>query len=348
MARLRLIDANGIPHGSAWDVGAGLTLGRSEDCDVVLADDAVSRHHARLTLTASGVLLEDLGSANGTWVGRERVEQRYVPPGEAFRVGETWFALEAPSIAGARAGVPAAPVIPPARPTPRGWSVFPWIAAAGCLVVVGVVVFAGLGGGIWWWISRTPEPSPRSTTSAPNEWRAGTDLPSTEESPARGAPVRTGKAPAAKGVPASVAMSEAAVLQFELRVATNPVLGACASMPAAWEAPALVVPVRASVADDGSFAFEQDLRGEAVASHVNLSGTWKNETLDLKGDWTTRSNHGSAEQRDRGRFQATGQRVLGTWFGDRVRGTFESSFAGGPPCTEAVDNGYSTVAALVW
>jgi len=43
-------------------------VGRSDDCDLVLASDKVSRHHARFTLGDGGVVVEDLGSSNGTRV----------------------------------------------------------------------------------------------------------------------------------------------------------------------------------------------------------------------------------------------------------------------------------------
>jgi pSer/pThr/pTyr-binding forkhead associated (FHA) protein len=41
-------------------------LGREATCDVVVADRQISRYHARLTPTPEGVILEDLGSKNGT------------------------------------------------------------------------------------------------------------------------------------------------------------------------------------------------------------------------------------------------------------------------------------------
>jgi DNA-binding winged helix-turn-helix (wHTH) protein len=43
-----------------------LVVGREPSCDIVIADRQVSRQHARLMPTASGVTLEDLGSKNGT------------------------------------------------------------------------------------------------------------------------------------------------------------------------------------------------------------------------------------------------------------------------------------------
>lgn len=48
-------------------------IGRSEECDVVLASGRCSRKHARLLVSDEGATLEDLGSANGTFVNGQRI-----------------------------------------------------------------------------------------------------------------------------------------------------------------------------------------------------------------------------------------------------------------------------------
>src|SRR5690242_3907561 len=53
--------------------GGAITLGRTEAADVVIADDSLSRKHARLLWADEGVWLEDLGSTNGTYVGGRKV-----------------------------------------------------------------------------------------------------------------------------------------------------------------------------------------------------------------------------------------------------------------------------------
>jgi hypothetical protein len=58
----------------ALPVGAELVVGRSEGCGVVVGDSSVSRLHARLISDEHGVYLEDLGSANGTYVDGVRVQ----------------------------------------------------------------------------------------------------------------------------------------------------------------------------------------------------------------------------------------------------------------------------------
>src|SRR5688500_8158619 len=51
----------------------GNVLGRGPDSDVPVELPGVSRHHARITTTATEARIEDLGSKNGTFVGKRRV-----------------------------------------------------------------------------------------------------------------------------------------------------------------------------------------------------------------------------------------------------------------------------------
>ena len=50
-----------------------LSIGRSLDCDLPLDNQTISRRHASLTSTSEGFILNDLGSANGTWVNGNRI-----------------------------------------------------------------------------------------------------------------------------------------------------------------------------------------------------------------------------------------------------------------------------------
>ena len=61
-----LVADEGPFKGQRWAVSRPLVLGREGSCDVVIPDRQVSRFHARLTPTAEGVIVEDLGSKNGT------------------------------------------------------------------------------------------------------------------------------------------------------------------------------------------------------------------------------------------------------------------------------------------
>ncbi|HJS18893.1 MAG TPA: FHA domain-containing protein [Anaerolineales bacterium] len=61
-----LVAQEGPLKGQRWQVSQTIVLGREASCDVVVADRQISRYHARLTPTPEGVILEDLGSKNGT------------------------------------------------------------------------------------------------------------------------------------------------------------------------------------------------------------------------------------------------------------------------------------------
>lgn len=52
----------------------GLTVGRSKQCEIVISLLGLSRKHARLVPGDDGVVVEDLGSQNGTWVNNQRIE----------------------------------------------------------------------------------------------------------------------------------------------------------------------------------------------------------------------------------------------------------------------------------
>jgi len=61
-------------------------LGRADTADIVLDDSEVSRRHARLLVDDGDVVVEDLGTQNGTWVGGERVEQLPLQDGDVIEI----------------------------------------------------------------------------------------------------------------------------------------------------------------------------------------------------------------------------------------------------------------------
>jgi pSer/pThr/pTyr-binding forkhead associated (FHA) protein len=68
--------------------GERLGIGRRPDADVFLDDVTVSRDHALLVHRADGWHLDDLGSLNGTYVNRERIESRKLSDGDELQVGK--------------------------------------------------------------------------------------------------------------------------------------------------------------------------------------------------------------------------------------------------------------------
>ena len=66
-----------------------IRLGKATDNEVVADHPHVSRHHARLTRDQEGrLLLEDLGSTNGTFVNDAQVLRKYVVPTDRVRLGD--------------------------------------------------------------------------------------------------------------------------------------------------------------------------------------------------------------------------------------------------------------------
>jgi len=67
---------------------SSLVIGRDAACDVVLADDSVSRHHARLVFRDGTWIIQDLDSKNGTIVNRKRVGRSQLHPGDRLQLGD--------------------------------------------------------------------------------------------------------------------------------------------------------------------------------------------------------------------------------------------------------------------
>ena len=67
--------------------GSEITIGRSEDRTIRLADKAVSRNHARLEVCRADVELEDVGSSNGTRLVGERIKRARWRPGQKLSIG---------------------------------------------------------------------------------------------------------------------------------------------------------------------------------------------------------------------------------------------------------------------
>ena len=68
-----LIANEGPPNGQQWVLKGQLLIGRDAACDIVIPDRQVSRQHARISNTGKGIILEDLGSKNGTFVNNKPI-----------------------------------------------------------------------------------------------------------------------------------------------------------------------------------------------------------------------------------------------------------------------------------
>jgi two-component system, cell cycle response regulator len=66
-----------------------MRIGRSQDSELWLADDGVSRRHASLQRSGATYVLKDEGSANGTFVGGIKIEQHELKDGDVIQFGPT-------------------------------------------------------------------------------------------------------------------------------------------------------------------------------------------------------------------------------------------------------------------
>lgn len=74
-------------QGQRWILKKELMIGREPDCDIIIPDRQVSRHHARFTLDSKGALVEDLGSKNGTYCnGAQIVEPSSLSDGDLISI----------------------------------------------------------------------------------------------------------------------------------------------------------------------------------------------------------------------------------------------------------------------
>jgi ribosome-associated protein YbcJ (S4-like RNA binding protein) len=67
--------------------GRDIHIGRSNDLDMVLAEDMVSRRHARITYQNDEIIIEDLASTNGTFVNGEKIKRAKLREGDRVLIG---------------------------------------------------------------------------------------------------------------------------------------------------------------------------------------------------------------------------------------------------------------------
>ena len=108
----KLTSTDGI-HSFELRPGAPLVVGRAPNSDIPIIDPTISRRHAEVESTDSGVIVRDLGSSNGTFVNGTRVQSSGVSAGDVVTFGKVAFRLQLT--------VPTQP--PPPRVTPPGATV---------------------------------------------------------------------------------------------------------------------------------------------------------------------------------------------------------------------------------
>ena len=84
-----LVVKRGPNAGSKYFLDSDVTqIGRHPESDIFLDDITVSRRHAEIRRDSSGFSLHDVGSLNGTYVNRERVEGAELRSGDEVQIGK--------------------------------------------------------------------------------------------------------------------------------------------------------------------------------------------------------------------------------------------------------------------
>lgn len=94
MSDLILEIVEGESAGTTFALSQPLEVGRTEGLGIVLEDGEVSRRHARISPSNGTVVVEDLGSRNGSFVNEQPIDgPREIRPGDRVRCGLTVFEL---------------------------------------------------------------------------------------------------------------------------------------------------------------------------------------------------------------------------------------------------------------
>ncbi|GAC1440603.1 MAG: FHA domain-containing protein [Solirubrobacteraceae bacterium] len=93
--RLVVERAPGHTSGMIYDIGTGAVLGRGEQAEIRLEDPFASSKHAQVAVKAGIVVLEDLGSTNGTYLNEELLQgPAPLHVGDRVRIGDSEFTYE--------------------------------------------------------------------------------------------------------------------------------------------------------------------------------------------------------------------------------------------------------------
>lgn len=136
------------PHfGKVIPLTGRLTIGRGQDCDLIIDEAEMSRHHAVIEATPIGLHLKDLGSTNGTFVNGAWVHNAELKIGDQIGFDRNRFLIEALSDAHQRsrsASAPPATIVQ--EPKSGGGKGLMWLL---------VLLLVGAGAAAAWYFTRT-------------------------------------------------------------------------------------------------------------------------------------------------------------------------------------------------
>lgn len=98
----KLVCLHGINKGDQFEMKEGnLTIGRSPDCNIVLYDRKVSRHHCTLYPRGKYYIVEDMNSTHGTFLNGDRIKGKEAfRENDKLRLGQTTLAFSEKEVGG--------------------------------------------------------------------------------------------------------------------------------------------------------------------------------------------------------------------------------------------------------
>jgi pSer/pThr/pTyr-binding forkhead associated (FHA) protein len=135
MPKFLLRGVSGPTFGKVFAMVGTMGVGRSSDNDICIPINEISRQHAKLQAAPAGVIVEDLGSANGTFVNDQRVHSATVlKGGDEVRFDTVRFLLMSPAQEAQPAATARETATVPVRPASMLW----WLAGLVALAAIGL------------------------------------------------------------------------------------------------------------------------------------------------------------------------------------------------------------------
>ena len=118
MTSLKLIPLVAPPEKKpdVFTVTENVVIGRDSSAGLMLPDSNVSRKHARLEISSEGIFIEDLGSANGTFVNQQKIQRAALKNGDLLSFGPFQLKLETDAVF-ASSSQPAVEAVVPIKET---------------------------------------------------------------------------------------------------------------------------------------------------------------------------------------------------------------------------------------
>lgn len=138
---------SGVYFGKTFPLRGSTSLGRHSENDIFVNVDGISRKHAVISITADGLVIEDQGSSNGTFVNGKQIKKESIKIGDEIKLDNIRFLIQSPGMKqpGTEAK-PATPNNPSPSVTSTGTIEEPSSGAGKWIITALVLVGAAVGG----------------------------------------------------------------------------------------------------------------------------------------------------------------------------------------------------------